>query len=317
MEKEYVIYKATNNINGKIYVGKTYNLEKRKREHIYDIDNKLPFHRALKKYGIDKFTWEVIDNAVTNEEAMEKEVYWIKKLNTCIHSKNSNGYNITLGGEGGVSWNSRPIVQYTLEGDYVDEYISCSQASLITGIGRHNIGDCLNKKTKQSGNYQWFYKDEINYNVPKKFINTRGLDKKIPVIQLDLDGNYVNEYSSIKLASEKCGIRRTTISGCLSEKTRRAGGFQWIYKSKYDPNEDYKFSGIKYGNGIVQLDDNFNIINRFSNCVEAVKYLGEPYKVHKQIHSRLKADKRCRGYYWMRYDDYLKLIQQGNTEVIT
>lgn len=53
MKKEFVIYTATNKINGKIYVGKTYNFEKRKQEHIYDIDNGIPFHRALKKYGIE------------------------------------------------------------------------------------------------------------------------------------------------------------------------------------------------------------------------------------------------------------------------
>ena len=61
MEKRYVIYKVTNSINGKVYVGKTYNFEKRKREHIYDIEDNLPFHRALKKYGIDNFVWEIID----------------------------------------------------------------------------------------------------------------------------------------------------------------------------------------------------------------------------------------------------------------
>ena len=67
MEKRYVIYKVTNSINGKVYVGKTYNFEKRKREHIYDIEDNLPFHRALKKYGIYNFVWEIIDTAESDE----------------------------------------------------------------------------------------------------------------------------------------------------------------------------------------------------------------------------------------------------------
>jgi predicted GIY-YIG superfamily endonuclease len=46
INKKFVIYKVTNKINGKIYIGKTYNFEKRRREHIYDIENELPFHRA-------------------------------------------------------------------------------------------------------------------------------------------------------------------------------------------------------------------------------------------------------------------------------
>lgn len=52
INKEYIVYKATNKINGKIYVGKTYNFEKRKKEHIYDIDNDIPFHRALKNMAL-------------------------------------------------------------------------------------------------------------------------------------------------------------------------------------------------------------------------------------------------------------------------
>ena len=153
MKKEFVIYTATNKINGKIYVGKTYNFEKRRKEHFYDINDDIPFHRALKKYGIENFEWKIIDCAKTDDEIKEKEIYWIKKLNTCIHSKNSNGYNITLGGEGGVSWNSLPVIQYDLDGNYIQEFLSCQHASVCTGIGRHNIGDCANGITKQSRGY--------------------------------------------------------------------------------------------------------------------------------------------------------------------
>ena len=52
INKKFVIYKVTNKINGKIYIGKTYNFEKRRREHIYDIENGLPFHRALKNTAL-------------------------------------------------------------------------------------------------------------------------------------------------------------------------------------------------------------------------------------------------------------------------
>ena len=72
MKKEFVIYTATNKINGKIYVGKTYNFEKRKQEHIYDIDNDIPFHRALKKYGIENFELKMINPAKTDKAIREK-----------------------------------------------------------------------------------------------------------------------------------------------------------------------------------------------------------------------------------------------------
>ena len=139
MEKRYVIYKVTNSINGKVYVGKTYNFEKRKREHIYDIEDNLPFHRALKKYGIDNFVWEIIDTAESDEEIIEKEIYWIKQLNTCIYEKDSWGYNVTLGGEGGVSWNSRPVIQFSKNGYKINEFHSCAHACVETGIHRRGI----------------------------------------------------------------------------------------------------------------------------------------------------------------------------------
>ena len=95
------------------------------------------------------------------------------------------------------------------------------------------------------------------------------------------------------------------VSGCLGGKNATAGGFQWIYEEKYDPRIDYQYKGKKVGNGIVQLDENWNVVNHFNNCSEAARYLNEPITVHKQIHKCLSNNKRCRGYYWRTYDDYI------------
>lgn len=313
MKKEFVVYTATNKINGKIYVGKTYNFEKRKNEHIYDIDDDLPFHRALKKYGVENFEWKIIDYAYSSEEIKEKEIYWIKKLNTCIHSQSSNGYNITLGGEGGVSWNSLPVIQYDLDGNYIQEFLSCAHASVCTGIGRHNIGDCANGITHSSGGYQWRYKidDEILPINPYK----KKSSKRKNIIQLDLDGNFINEFKSITEASETLGIGRSNISACLTGKTKRCRGYQWIYSEKYDKSRNYKFEGISIKDGIIQLDENKKAVNHFRNCSEAARFLGEETKVHKQIHKAICTGNKCKGFYWCKYEDYIN-VQHGNTEVI-
>lgn len=313
MNKEYVIYKATNKINGKSYVGKTYNFKKRKNEHFYDIDNNTPFHRALKKYGKENFEWEIIDRAENENEILEKEIYWIKFLNTCIHSKKSNGYNITMGGEGGVSWNSKPVVQYDVSGNYVNEYLSCAHASIETGIGRHNIGDCANGITKQSGGFQWRYKDECK-NLKITPYKRAPSHRRKKIVQLDLDGNLIRVFDSVIEASKETGTVRTGISSCLTGKNSKSGGYQWIYHKDYDPGQDYKYKGLKRGNGIVQLNDDGKVINYFRNCSEAARYLGEPTKVHKQIHKVLKSNQRCKGFYWKKYEDYIK-DQHGNTEV--
>ena len=84
-----IIYKITNNINGKTYIGlsKT-NDDRRWREHISD--SKFPIDKAIKKYGKENFTYEVIDTATTCYELAAKEREWIEQVKP--------DYNIRPGG---------------------------------------------------------------------------------------------------------------------------------------------------------------------------------------------------------------------------
>ncbi len=90
------IYKITNKINGKIYIGQTIRpIEQRFKRHINDATNNIVdthFSRAIRKYGKENFYIECIDTANTQEQLTQKEQYWIKKYN----STNVNiGYNET------------------------------------------------------------------------------------------------------------------------------------------------------------------------------------------------------------------------------
>lgn len=90
---EGIIYKATNKINGKSYIGKTINFKRRKYEHKHNSNSY--FYKAMKKYGLRNFKWEIIDCALFEEILYKMEKYYIKKLKT----KFPNGYNLTDGGE--------------------------------------------------------------------------------------------------------------------------------------------------------------------------------------------------------------------------
>ena len=72
-----IIYKATNKINGKVYIGQSHkSLEERMRRHKNDSTRQDSyFYRAIRKYGWENFSWEVIDIAETDEELDQKEVY--------------------------------------------------------------------------------------------------------------------------------------------------------------------------------------------------------------------------------------------------
>lgn len=94
------IYKITNNKNGKIYVGQSIDIYDRWKQHKYKAFNSKEkgynsaIHLAFRKYGIENFSFEVIEEC-QQDKLDEKEQYWIKKLN----SLSPNGYNILLGGQ--------------------------------------------------------------------------------------------------------------------------------------------------------------------------------------------------------------------------
>ena len=306
MKKQYIIYKCTCKINGKMYIGKTYNFEKRKREHICDMGNGLPFHKALSKYGLENFEWEIIDHAKTDEEIKSKEVYWIKKLNTCIHSKKANGYNITVGGEGGVSWNSKPIVMFDLNGNYIDEFVSGTCAAVLMDMDRKSIQRAADLKFSRSGDYQWRYKDEWDGKNIGKYKKPEVTSNK-KVVQLDLDGKYIATYNSLEEASKITATRRTSISGCVTGATKTANKFVWVYEDEYDKNKDYSYKGFQMGEGIVQLTLDYEFIQHFNNCLYAAESIGleNPIKQYKVIHKALTSNThQYRGYRWLKYEDY-------------
>lgn len=92
------IYKITNLINNKCYIGKTERtIKERWKEHIKNKNKlNLPLYRAFNKYGIEHFSIEQIEECDQNHLDL-RETYWIKYYDSC-----ANGYNCTLGGEGGL-----------------------------------------------------------------------------------------------------------------------------------------------------------------------------------------------------------------------
>lgn len=96
----YTIYKATNIVNGKSYIGFTKNFSERLETHLKSINkSKLAFHCAINKYGVDKFKWEIIYQSKDYHHTKnEMEAYFILEYNT--HVNNKRGYNMTSGGDG-------------------------------------------------------------------------------------------------------------------------------------------------------------------------------------------------------------------------
>ena len=94
MKKYYYVYKITNLVNGKIYIGKhsTTNLDDNY------MGSGVVLHQAYQKYGLENFNKEVMQFYTSEEELNQGEIYWIARFNS---TDPKIGYNLTYGGDGG------------------------------------------------------------------------------------------------------------------------------------------------------------------------------------------------------------------------
>ena len=128
------IYKITNDVNQKIYVGKTeFSIQKRFTEHCQEAQRATKQHRplyaAMKKYGIEHFHIELLEET---ENPNEREIYWIEKLGSFKY-----GYNATVGGDG------KKYLDYDLVVATYLETRNASETARILGIDHTSVGNII------------------------------------------------------------------------------------------------------------------------------------------------------------------------------
>lgn len=153
-----IIYKTKNLINGKIYIGKDkYNNPE------YLGSGKL-LHQAFEKYGKENFIKEIVCEAKTEEELNELEIYWISELNSLA----PNGYNISLGGEGGDTVSNNPNKEeiFRKHSEWMKENTNFKNLSKES---RKKIGDILHEKYsgKNSKMYGGHLSEETKHKIGK------------------------------------------------------------------------------------------------------------------------------------------------------
>lgn len=91
--KKYIVYKITNKITGRVYIGQTTeSIEKRWQRHKgYQSNDGTYFHNAIKKYGPENFIVEIIDEAKDQQELNDLEFFYINKYkDNCYNTKFEN-----------------------------------------------------------------------------------------------------------------------------------------------------------------------------------------------------------------------------------
>ena len=200
------IYKITNDINDKIYIGKTeYSIEKRFKEHCQDSKRehceKRPLYNAMNKYGIEHFHIEPIEE--TNEPE-EREKYWIQYYGSFKY-----GYNATMGGDGKHYKDYDLVVALFNEGKTINE---------IAKILDYDIKTCrvaleqalINAKDRQIRGREVLYHS---------------------VIQLDKDTEEIVAIYPSMIAAQNALKKQSSghIAAVCKGKRKTAYGYKWKY----------------------------------------------------------------------------------------
>ena len=194
------IYKIINDINNKIYIGKTYRtIEKRFQEHCREYKTRRsetrPLYRAMNKYGIEHFHIELIEETSNPEE---REEYWIE-----YYGSFKNGYNATKGGDG------KPYIDYELVIKTYKNLLNVTKTAQILNIDTKTVSKIL-----QNNNIEIYHNNEMLRKSVAK------IDKKT--------GEILKVYSSIAEAEKENGNTRHIADVCRGNR-KSCKGFFWKY----------------------------------------------------------------------------------------
>ena len=278
------IYKITNLINQKCYIGETtQTITKRWQQHLYQSQNQghgynYHLHCAIRKYGESNFIIEEIEYC-NDEVRFAREHYYIMYYN----SLEPNGYNILAAGQGSIKVPIEAILELWENG------LSVKDIGLQLGIGRQYVANHL----KANGIAQ----SDI---MARQGQQTKQRCSK-PVIQYTVDGIFIKEWPSATSVKEN-GYSQTMVSSVCRQEQITAHGYIWKYK---DDNRDIsewikrvndKKLGGKPKKSIYQLDLNHNIIQEFASAADAAKYLSLDDK--SNICAAARKGRKAYGYYW-------------------
>lgn len=287
------VYKITNIINGKVYIGCSNDIEDRWYKHKYEASHSeliaynYSIHQAFRKYGLENFKFEIIENC---DDYFEREKYWI-----AFYDSYNNGYNETLGGDCGPSLpgEKNPRAKLTEEDVYTIRMCILNQEDVDTTYLK--------------------YADKISRRQFNRIIQgenwTNILQKEI------LDFRKTDDYKQYRqdLVNTKRNQKRAKIWQDIAKYKKEGKLWHEVYplfKDYYTENgfkdfwynlpkneETYQYTR---GRRVQQIDPNtLKIINIFNTIVEASqKTQCDGSSISKVCRGKKK---QCGGYIW-KYD---------------
>lgn len=271
------IYKITSP-SGRIYIGKTVNLKSRLSSYKTSPSKQQKLiYRSLLKYGYDNHGITVVKEGLMSSELLSKyEIYFIKKFNSYFYNNKKLGLNLTTGGEGvpGGKLSRKSIEKMILTKKNTPPTIK--ELNLRIKLREMRLGKKLIKN--------------------KEWLTNNGMSRRVPILQYDLDGNFIKEWNGAIEAEVKSGFSRKGVLNSLKKKCISAYGYIWRYKDDKSelPKIKNKFKGktrrvinIETGGVYDSLKEAAHSITVSPGCVSAfltglTKHKKYPFKYAEQ-----------------------------------
>lgn len=223
------IYKITNKINGKFYIGQSVDIERRFMEHKTPHGTMNSIKLAMKKYGKENFSFEVIEECSEND-LNEREMYWIATLkpqyNRCGGGTGAKGHHVSeevrseLSRKSKAYWDRLPdekkqSIMRNLTGPPVGHLVSDETKGKLRAA---NLGKKQSAQTIEKRKETMRKKKENGYKRTNEWCNKKVICVETGVV-----------FESVKAAARSIGCNPTSVSGNLKKRYRTCKGFHFEY----------------------------------------------------------------------------------------
>lgn len=251
------VYKITNNINGKVYIGQSINIKARWKDHTHVLNRKdshcTLLQRAWSKYGEENFSFEILE--LCTEDMLDKiEIKYIK-----LYDARNNGYNIEPGGNKNkhLSDETRRRISEAHLGktmsDEAKKKMSESRKGAqnpmfgkthtditkkkISGNNKGRTGHVISEAQREicrAVNLGKVVSDETRRKISKANKGKAAHNKNLhSVYCVELKKVFENAAA----AAKELNIHSGNIIGCCEKKRKTCGGYHWEYADKFCSNE--------------------------------------------------------------------------------
>lgn len=270
------IYKITNKITGKSYIGQSVNIETRWSQHksvsrSYETLDGNELHKDILELGVENFSFEVIEQ-ISVDKLDQREIYWIQYYDTYY-----NGYNHTLGGNGNVRLDYKKIQELWSNGFTAKEIANIlNTSSCSINIALTNLNITTAEKRERS----------------KELIAKAYNPYKRTVLKIDINTNEIIEiFDSVSAAAKAIGINRATFREGLQKHNNIYKGYKWFINTVTEKTRNFSSKQV------IKLDPNtkepLEYFESASAAARAVNLAGATL-----ICRACKNGTKSRGFYW-------------------